>query len=100
MSLAIALVSVTVGLLFLAYVCVHACACVNSLSVCRSLLPEVDAAMFEQWVLPFSREVIVASSSHPLVSGFYKLLGTCLTLCKKIGYFQVRMYVRCIPCEY
>jgi DNA-dependent protein kinase catalytic subunit len=61
---------------------------INLVDLCRSLLPEVDAAMFEQWVLPFGREVIVASSSHPLVSGFYKLLGTCLTLCKKIGYFQ------------
>ncbi|CAI8051259.1 DNA-dependent protein kinase catalytic subunit [Geodia barretti] len=55
---------------------------INLVDLCRSLLPEVDAAMFEQWVLPFGREVIVASSSHPLVSGFYKLLGTCLTLCK------------------
>ena len=57
--------------------------------VCRSLLPKVEAAMFEHWVLPFGREVIMASSHHPLVSGFYKLLATCLTLSKKIGYFQV-----------
>ena len=49
--------------------------------------------MFEHWVLTFGREVIVLSSHHPLVSGFYKLLATCLTLCKKIGYFQVNMYV-------
>ena len=55
----------------------------------RSLLPEVNATMFEHWVLAFGREVIVASSHHPLVSGFYKLLATCLTLCKEIEYFKV-----------
>ena len=37
----------------------------------------------------FGREVIVLSSRHPLVSGFYKLLAACLKICKKIAYFKV-----------
>ena len=49
----------------------------------------MQAKMFEHWVYTFGREVIVQSSSHPLVSGFYKLLGMCLKMCKKLGYFQV-----------
>ncbi len=55
----------------------------------RALLPEVQPQMFTHWVYTFSREVIVQSSRHPLVSGFYKLLATCLGICKTIGYFKV-----------
>ena len=55
----------------------------------RALLPKVQPAMFERWVHMFGREVIVLSSRHPLVSGFYKLLAACFKICKKIAYFKV-----------
>ena len=55
----------------------------------RTLLPKVQPQMFERWVHTFGREMIVQSSRLPLVSGFYKLLATCLKICKMIGYFKV-----------
>jgi len=36
----------------------------------------------------FGCEVIVQSSRLPLVSGFYKLLATCLKICKTVDYFK------------
>lgn len=54
----------------------------------RTILPKVKPKMFEHWVYTFGREIIIQSSKHPLVSGFYKLLATCLKICKRIGYFS------------
>ena len=56
---------------------------------CRTLLPKVQPQMFEQWVHMFGCEVIMQSSRLPLVSGFYKLLATCLKICKTVDYFKV-----------
>ena len=56
---------------------------------CRSVLLKVQAGLFEEWVFQFGREMIVFSSHHPTVSGFYKLLAICFKLCKHIDYFKV-----------
>ena len=59
-------------------------------SCLRKILPTVTPDKFSPWVTTFGREMITFSSRLPLVSGFYKLLATVLTVCKDIGYFKVR----------
>ena len=62
----------------------------------RTTLPKVQLVMFDRWVYTFGREVIVQSSRRPLVSGFYKLLATCLKICKLTGYFKVGRTSECL----
>ena len=58
----------------------------------RALLPSSPWRMFEPWVHTFGREMIVLSSNHPLVSGFYKMLATCFKVCKLASYFKVSLH--------
>ena len=75
-------------------VCVCACVCVYMrvifFACCRDLLPSVHQEWFQSWVYTFGHEVIVYSSKHPVISGFYKLLSTCLIVCKKLEFFKVQ----------
>ena len=55
----------------------------------RKVIPVVPISLFTPWVLTFSQEVISLATQYPLVSGFYKLLTVCLSICNKIQYFEV-----------
>ena len=39
--------------------------------------------------MPFGHALILQSSQHPTVSGFYKLLACCMTVCRQLDYFKV-----------
>ena len=68
--------------------------CTHTLNVLsRALLPKSPWSMFEPWVHTFGREMIILSSSHPMVSGFYKMLATCFKVCKLLSYFKVHATV-------
>ena len=57
--------------------------------VIRKLLPSLPPSQFKPWILPFGRKIVTMSSKYPYVSGFYKLLAICFTICKKSQYFKV-----------
>ncbi|XP_064405997.1 DNA-dependent protein kinase catalytic subunit-like isoform X2 [Halichondria panicea] len=61
---------------------------INLVDLCKSLFPCVQPSLFSQWVPTFGREMIVHSTAHPLISGFYKLLGVALKMCSTLNYFQ------------
>ncbi|XP_067118451.1 DNA-dependent protein kinase catalytic subunit-like [Centruroides vittatus] len=44
--------------------------------------------LFEKWILIFGLEIIQFINKNPYISGFYKLITVCLTICKKTRYFQ------------
>ena len=54
----------------------------------KSLLLSTHQQFFVKWVYLFSKELVVKSSEHPLVSGFYKLLTVALRICEKQAYFD------------
>ena len=55
------------------------------------MVPSVSLSLFTPWVLTFSQEVVCLATRYPLVSGFYKLLTLCLSICNKTHFFDVRM---------
>jgi DNA-dependent protein kinase catalytic subunit len=61
---------------------------INLVDFCRTVLPAVEPHNFRRWVYLFSCDIISMSAKQPLVSGFYKMLATGLTICSKIHYFQ------------
>ena len=62
---------------------------INIVELSRKLLAETPPVMFRGWVLRFGRWVVTMATKHPIVSGFYKLLGTCFKICTKCNYFEV-----------
>ncbi|XP_074649158.1 DNA-dependent protein kinase catalytic subunit-like [Tubulanus polymorphus] len=61
---------------------------INLVDFCRDVLPVRHYYHFSVWVYKFGHQLIVHSTKYPLVSGFYKLLATCLTICTKMHYFK------------
>ncbi|XP_071960307.1 DNA-dependent protein kinase catalytic subunit-like [Antedon mediterranea] len=61
---------------------------INLVEFCRDILSETKGALFEQWLLKFSQEIIIMSTQKPLISGFYKLLAVCMTCAQRISYFE------------
>ncbi|XP_071796803.1 DNA-dependent protein kinase catalytic subunit-like [Asterias amurensis] len=61
---------------------------INLVDFCRDLLPVHQTTLFKQWVYQFGHKVILLSSKLPLVSGFYKLLTICMTICSKNQHFK------------
>ena len=47
--------------------------------------------------MPFGHALILQSSQHPTVSGFYKLLACCMTVCRQLDYFKVCVCVGLMP---
>ena len=45
--------------------------------------------LFEKWIFKISKEIILLSSKHLLVSSFYRLNTLCMRIAIKIGYFNV-----------
>ena len=60
----------------------------NLVDFTGELLPSAQLAMFSHWVLPFGRKLIILSHTYPHVSGFFKLLTTCMSLCRRLDYFE------------
>lgn len=58
-------------------------------------LPRVQPPLFARWVYLVGEGLVELSTQYPLVSGFYKMCGTCLGVCKTIGFFSgVRKWER------
>ena len=60
----------------------------NLVDFIGELLTATQLEMFSNWVLPFGRKLIILSHSYPHVSGFYKLLTTCMTVCRRLKHFE------------
>ncbi|KAI6646753.1 DNA-dependent protein kinase catalytic subunit [Oopsacas minuta] len=60
----------------------------NLVDFTGELLPSAQLEMFSHWVLPFGRMLIILSHTYPHVSGFLKLLTTCMSVCRKLKYFD------------
>ncbi|XP_036376580.1 DNA-dependent protein kinase catalytic subunit isoform X1 [Megalops cyprinoides] len=61
---------------------------INLVEFSSELLLQRRMDYFEQWVYPFSYELILQSTRFPLVSGFYKMLSVSMKIAKRIKYFQ------------
>ena len=60
----------------------------NLVDFTGDLLPSAQLAMFSHWVLPFGRKLIILSHTYTHVSGFFKLLTTCMSVCRRLDYFE------------
>nr|QOY44576.1 DNA-dependent protein kinase catalytic subunit [Alvinella pompejana] len=61
---------------------------INLVDFCQDLLPSVHKELFHKWLFTFGHQLIVHSTMHPYVSGFYKLLSVSMTVASRIDYFQ------------
>ncbi|KAI8501204.1 hypothetical protein Bbelb_212990, partial [Branchiostoma belcheri] len=61
---------------------------INVVDFCRDLLPHHHPEYFQRWVFTVGHALILHSTRLPLVSGFYKLLSVCMTICTKVKYFK------------
>ncbi|XP_078611931.1 DNA-dependent protein kinase catalytic subunit-like isoform X2 [Branchiostoma floridae x Branchiostoma japonicum] len=61
---------------------------INVVDFCRDLLPHHHPKYFQRWVYTVGHALILHSTRLPLVSGFYKLLSVCMTICTKVKYFK------------
>eukprot|EP00058_Branchiostoma_floridae_P019566 XP_002605056.1 hypothetical protein BRAFLDRAFT_85202 [Branchiostoma floridae] len=61
---------------------------INVVDFCRDLLPHHHPEYFQRWVYTVGHALILHSTRLPLVSGFYKLLSVCMTICTKVKYFK------------
>ncbi|CAF0815340.1 unnamed protein product [Brachionus calyciflorus] len=61
---------------------------INLVDFSKELLLQKDFDLFEKWVFRFSKELILLSSKHSLISGFYKLNTMIMKIAVKIGYFN------------
>ncbi|KAF9934906.1 hypothetical protein FBU30_010173 [Linnemannia zychae] len=51
-------------------------------------LPEIRPDLFGRWTYVIGNTLIELSARYPLVSGFYRMFGTCLQVCQKILLFK------------
>ncbi|BFZ03143.1 hypothetical protein BsWGS_06182 [Bradybaena similaris] len=61
---------------------------INIVDFCRDLLVSNHWRLFSRWVYTYTHTLIVMSTRHPLVSGFYKLLAVTMTLANKLNFFK------------
>lgn len=62
----------------------------------RKLLLRLPLFQFLPWILPFGYKIVTMSNKFQYISGFYKLLATCFTICKKSNYFNVCVMFLCV----
>ncbi|XP_019852740.1 PREDICTED: DNA-dependent protein kinase catalytic subunit [Amphimedon queenslandica] len=62
---------------------------INLVELAKKVIPSVSLSLFTPWILTFSQEVVSLATRYPLVSGFYKLLTVCLSICNKTHFFDV-----------
>src|SRR5947208_10248163 len=60
----------------------------NLVDFWKIFLPKISNKMFEKWVYTIGKTLILLSTRYPYISGFYKILGTCLTVCESIKFFD------------
>ncbi|XP_035828316.1 DNA-dependent protein kinase catalytic subunit [Aplysia californica] len=61
---------------------------INLVDFCKDVLVTSHWNLFEDWVYTFAHTLVVMSTRHPLVSGFYRLLSVTMTLADKLSYFK------------
>ncbi|KAI9209180.1 uncharacterized protein BJ171DRAFT_576762 [Polychytrium aggregatum] len=61
---------------------------VNLVEFARLFIADVATERFHRWVDVFGEQLMALSVQHPLVSGFYKLLASCLRHIKQMGPLQ------------
>lgn len=60
----------------------------NLVALFQDILENVDKSVFEKWVNMFLDQLMSKSMKHTFISGFYKLLASCVKLCDKLNYFD------------
>lgn len=60
----------------------------NLVDIYQDILNHADPLFFKKWVVMFVEQVVQKSLQHPYVSGFYKLLASCLKILDKLNYFD------------
>ncbi|KAB0800482.1 hypothetical protein PPYR_06222 [Photinus pyralis] len=61
---------------------------VNVVDFYQDILRNVSPEIFKGWISQCVNQIIYKSLQYPLVSGFYKLLTSCLQICDKLNYFN------------
>lgn len=73
----------------------------NLVDFWQLFLPRVRKELFSRWIYLAGDNLISFSTQYPYVSGFYKMVGSCLKVCESIQYFtgiknldsEVNLYV-------
>ncbi len=60
----------------------------NLVDFWQLFLPRIKSNLFSRWVYLAGDTLITFSTRYPYVSGFYKMLGSCLTVCESIKFFD------------
>jgi DNA-dependent protein kinase catalytic subunit len=60
----------------------------NLVDFWQLFLPQIKSDLFSRWVYLTGDTLITFSTQYPYVSGFYKMLGSCLTVCESIKFFD------------
>ncbi|CAJ0839827.1 30_t:CDS:10, partial [Entrophospora sp. SA101] len=60
----------------------------NLVDFWQIFLPRVRCQLYSRWVYTVGNTLILLSTCYPYISGFYKMLGSCLTVCESIGFFD------------
>ncbi|GES81504.1 DNA-dependent protein kinase catalytic subunit [Rhizophagus clarus] len=60
----------------------------NLVDFWQLFLPQIKSDLFSRWVYITGDALITFSTQYPYVSGFYKMLGSCLTVCESIKFFD------------
>ena len=64
---------------------------INLVDFCQDVLLTQHCQLFSDWVMTLTHALVVMSTQHPLVSGFYKLLSITMTLAGRLNYFKPLM---------
>ncbi|CAG8511510.1 8195_t:CDS:10 [Diversispora eburnea] len=59
----------------------------NLVDFWQLFLPGIRKELFSRWVYLAGDNLISLSTQYPYVSGFYKMVGSCLKICESIQYF-------------
>ncbi|RGB41839.1 hypothetical protein C1646_738849 [Rhizophagus diaphanus] len=60
----------------------------NLVDFWQLFLPQIKSDLFSRWVYLASDTLITFSTQYPYISGFYKMLGSCLAVCESIKFFD------------
>ncbi|CAG8455683.1 16904_t:CDS:10, partial [Cetraspora pellucida] len=60
----------------------------NLVDFWKLFLPRIRYDLFSRWVYLSGDTLITFSTQYPYVSGFYKMLGTCMKVCENIKFFD------------
>ncbi|CAG8524807.1 39645_t:CDS:10, partial [Gigaspora margarita] len=60
----------------------------NLVDFWKLFLPRIKRDLFSRWVYLSGDTLITFSTQYPYVSGFYKMLGSCMKVCEIIKFFD------------